>query len=94
MRLEKKIVLERSDFSALHAEISGMLDLACEGLDPQASRRFLSEEFPELSNLHRILEGQIIAEPGLRVYERLADKDPEGRKQRRERLRMVKPSES
>lgn len=90
MRLEKKIVIERGDFSGLHAEISGVLDMACEGLAPEAARRFLAEEFPELYSLHRLLEGQIIAEPGVRVYECLTKKEMEARRIRRDQLKLVK----
>jgi len=71
MRVSKKILIEEGDVSGLHSELTDIVNFFIENSVGGNDDRWVRKEFPNLIKLHRLLEGIVIEEPSLQIYERL-----------------------
>lgn len=94
MKLEKKIVIEEADISALHAEVVGVLDFVAETATHGNPLEFLQAEFPALSRLRGILDGLIVSEQSTRVFDRLGGSPEDAPRARRNKLKVVRTCDS
>lgn len=84
MRLEKRVVIEETDISALHAELSEILEQFAVVASFDAA-----EEYPLLTKLRRLSESMVISEQKTRVLESLGGHLPDDPLQRAKVLRFA-----
>jgi len=72
MRLNKQIIIDESDVSDLHAEVSEIIDFFIANTAVGADEEWLKKEFPGVLKLRRLLESVVMGEPKDAVYTKLS----------------------
>ena len=71
MRVSKKILIEESDVSGLHSELSDIVNFFIENSVGGTDDGWVKKEFPGVVKLQRLLSSVVIEEPGMQIYDRL-----------------------
>jgi hypothetical protein len=92
MKVIKRIEIDLTDVSALHAELTDLFGVFAD--HTPGGEEWVKTEFPTMAKLQRLLQGLVIDEPGERVYERLTGIEgqktgDEAKSQRRSRFKIV-----
>jgi hypothetical protein len=72
MKVNRSIIIEESEISSLFEDINGMLDAELTGVDPKSEEGLnFKKKYPALSNLHHLLESEVMKDQSTYNYERI-----------------------
>jgi hypothetical protein len=75
MHIDKRIVIDDSDISTLHAEIEDIFNFFID--HSGGSDKWVKEDFPQVEKLRAMLTMMVLSEPRDRVYERMSQLEKE-----------------
>lgn len=72
MRLNKQIIIDETDVSELHSEVSEIIDFFISNTAVGADEEWLKKEFPHILKMLRLLETVVMGEQGDLIYDKIS----------------------